>query len=71
MRFKQILSRFHDKVTVAMSKSSFVENVLIAKIRLEDGEKIDCIYCTVLRNALVWGLFGFVIGTVFGNLLCR
>lgn len=66
MRLPPILRKVHDKVTIAMSNSSFVENVLIAKITEEDGKVYDCIYCTIIRNALLFGVIGGIVGFLLG-----
>lgn len=68
MRLSPILRKIHEAVTTKMSKSSFVENVLIAKVTEEDGTTYDCIYCTILRNAVLFGLIGGIIGFVLGLL---
>lgn len=67
MRLPPILRKIHDKVTTKMSNSWIVENILIAKVTEDDGEEYDCIYCTIIRNAIIFGIFGFILG----YFLCR
>lgn len=68
MKLNGILQVVHEKVTTWMSKSWFVENVLIAKVT--DGDEIyDCIYCTIVRVALIFTVLGFTLGCVVGWLL--
>ena len=64
---KDKLLAIHHWIVNIMSKSWVVENLLIAKVR-EDGEVYDCIYCTILRNAVLFILIGFIIGYFIG---CR
>lgn len=66
MKLPPILRKIHDKVTSAMSKSTFVDKVLIATVTEEDGSTYDCIYCTIIRNALLFGCIGFVLGLLVG-----
>lgn len=68
MRLPPILQKIHEKVTTLMSQSWIVENILIAKVTTDDGE-YDCIYCTILRNAVLFACIGFVVGLFFGWLL--
>lgn len=69
MKLTPILRKIHEKVTTKMSESWFVENVLIAKVIEDDGTEYDCIYCTIARNAVLFGCIGFIFGLVFGWLL--
>ena len=69
MKLPSILRKIHEKVTLKMSQSWFVENVLIATVEEDDGTKYDCIYCTIMRNAVLFGCIGLVVGFVFGWLL--
>lgn len=62
MKLPQYLKKIHEKVVEKMSNCSFVENVLIAKITEDDGQTYDCIYCTIIRNAVLFGLIGFLVG---------
>ena len=66
MKLPFILQQLHEKVTYKMSKSWFVENVLIAKVTDEVHGEYDCIYCTIIRTTLlsvsIGGMLGFVIG---------
>lgn len=64
-----ILQKIHESVTAKMADSRFVENVLIAKYRADNGELHDCIYCTIIRVALLFGMLGFLIGLIAGWLL--
>lgn len=52
-----------------MSESWFVENILIAKVTEDDGTEYDCIYCTIIRNAVLFACIGFIFGLAFGWLL--
>lgn len=69
MRLPSILRKIHEKVTTKMSESSFVENFLIAKVTEEDGTEYDCIYCTIIRNAILFLCIGFIFGLILGWLL--
>lgn len=69
MKLPPILRKIHEKVTLKMSQSWFVENVLIVTVEEDDGTKYDCIYCTIMRNAVLFGCIGLVVGFVFGWLL--
>lgn len=69
MRLPSILRKIHEKVTTKMSESWFVENVLIAKVTGDDGTEYDCIYCTIIRNAVLFTCIGGIFGLVFGWLL--
>lgn len=69
MKLPLILQKLHDKVTWKMYNSRFVENVLIAKITDDDGEEKDCIYCTIIRNAVLFSCIGGVLGFILGRLL--
>ena len=66
MRLPPLLRRCHDYITDKMSKSWFVENVLIATVTEDNGEEYDCIYCTIIRNALLFFCTGFVVGFFVG-----
>lgn len=68
MKIKRILQKIHYEVTKKMSESWLVENVLIAKVK-EDGEEYDCIYCTILRNMVLFISIGFILGLIFGLML--
>ena len=65
---KDKLMKIHYAITAIMAKSWIVENLLIAKVE-EDGEVFDCIYCTILRNAVLFGSVGFLIGCILGYLV--
>ena len=64
---KDKLMTIHYWIVDIMAKSWIVENLLIAKVH-EDGEVYDCIYCTILRNAVLFALIGFIVGYFAG---CR
>lgn len=61
-----IMQKLHEYITTWMSKSWIVENLLIAKYDAidEEGNTVqeDCIYCTILRVAIIF----FLIGALFG-----
>ena len=60
-----ILWAIHEFITSMMAKSWVVENILIAKYKeeTENGVEIfDCIYCTILRNIVIWFTLGLVVG---------
>lgn len=69
MKLSPILQKIHEKVTLKMSESWIVENILIAKVTDLDGTEYDCIYCTILRNAVLFMCIGFIVGLIFGYLL--
>lgn len=60
-----ILQKLHNAITSYMSKLWIVEHILIAKVtEEEDGVLVtyDCIYCTILRNALIFFALGVILG---------
>lgn len=61
------MHKIHEYITTWMSKNWIVENILIAKYddTDEDGNvvQVDCIYCTILRVAIIF----FLVGWFFGN----
>ena len=65
---KDFLMRIHYKIVDVMAESWVVENILIAKVR-EDGELHDCIYCTVLRNAVLFLCIGITFGYVLATFI--
>lgn len=69
MWFKHILHKIAEYVINKMANSSFVENVLIAKETDDDGTVFDCIYCTIVRNALLFSCIGFIFGFIVGCIL--
>lgn len=69
MRLPPFLRRIHDKVTTYMSKSWFVEYILIATVTEDDGTKYDCIYCTIIRNAIIFSIIGLILGYGLGKFL--
>lgn len=66
---KSILLKIHDFITIKMSESRIVDNFLIARFTEDDGIQYDCIYCTILRNAILFACIGFIIGFFVGWLL--
>lgn len=71
MRIKEnsILAKIHYSLTERMSKSAIVNDYLIATITNEQGETIDCIYCTILRNAVLFVGIGIIFGFLCGRYL--
>lgn len=69
MKLNGILLKIHEFITTKMSESWIVENLLIAKVTEDNGEQYDCIYCTILRNAVLFMCIGFIIGFLVGWLL--
>lgn len=64
-KLSHIFSVIHEFITSKMAESWIVENILIAKVRenTENSVEIyDCIYCTILRNIVIWFLLGLVVG---------
>lgn len=60
-----ILQKLHNAITGYMSKLWIVEHILIAKVtEEEDGALVtyDCIYCTILRNAIIFFALGVILG---------
>lgn len=60
-----ILQKLHNAITLYMSKLWIVEHILIAKVKEdEDGVSVtyDCIYCTILRNAVIFFALGLLLG---------
>lgn len=51
-----------------MANLDFVEKYLIAQVE-EDGNIFDCIYCTILRNAVLFTIVGLIIGFILGFIL--
>ena len=64
------MHKLHEYITNYMAKSWFVENVLIAKYYDldEDGNVVqeDCIYCTIIRVAIIFFLLGCSLSFAFG-----
>lgn len=63
---REFLMKIHYKIVDIMAKSWIVENILIAKVREADGEIYDCIYCTILRNAVLFLIIGLIFGYFVG-----
>ena len=63
---RDLLMKIHYFIVDLMAKSWLVENILIAKVREGDGEIYDCIYCTILRNAVLFTIIGLIIGYFIG-----
>lgn len=61
-----ILAKIHYFITMKMSRSCIVNNYLIATVTDETGETYDCIYCTILRNSVLFACIGFIFGFLFG-----
>ena len=62
-----ILQKLHNAITNYMSKLWIVEHILIAKVtEEEDGALVtyDCIYCTILRNAVIFFMLGLLLGLI-------
>lgn len=61
------MKKIHEYITTQMSRSWIVENILIAKYDDLDDDgnvvQVDCIYCTILRVAIIF----FLIGALFGS----
>ena len=64
------MQKLHEYVTTWMSNSWIVENILIVKYDATDEEgnivQEDCIYCTILRVAIIFFLIGALFGTELG-----
>ena len=64
------MHKIHEYITTWMSKNWIVENILIAKYDDLDEEgnivHVDCIYCTILRVAIIFFLAGGLFGTQLG-----
>lgn len=67
---KKFLRKIHESIVTYMDKSYIVDKYLIAKVKEDDGIIYDCIYCTIIRNAVLFallgGIFGFVLGYITG-----
>ena len=63
---REFLMKIHHKIVDIMAKSWIVEHLLIAKVRDDDGEIYDCIYCTILRNAVLFAIIGLIFGYFLG-----
>ena len=61
-----ILAKIHYFITEKMSRSKVVNDYLIATITDEQGETYDCIYCTILRNSVLFACIGFIFGFIIG-----
>ena len=61
-----ILAKIHYFITEKMSQSDIVNDYLIATITDDTGETYDCIYCTILRNSVLFACIGFIFGFLFG-----
>jgi len=64
-----ILAKIHYFIMEKMSQSDIVNNYLIATVTDETGETYDCIYCTILRNSVLFACIGFIFGFLFGWLV--
>ena len=64
-----ILAKIHYFITTKMSRSGIVNNYLIVTVTDETGEIYDCIYCTILRNSVLFACIGFILGFLFGWLV--
>ena len=64
-----ILAKIHYFITEKMSQSDIVNDYLIATITDDTGETYDCIYCTILRNSVLFACIGFIFGFLFGWLV--
>ena len=64
-----ILAKIHYFITTKMSRSGIVNNYLIVTVTDETGEIYDCIYCTILRNSVLFACIGFIFGFLFGWLV--
>lgn len=62
------MKKIHYAIVGYMAKLWIVENILIAKAE-HDGELIDCIYCTILRNMVLFLCIGFIIGFISAKFL--
>lgn len=62
------MSNLHNKIVSYMANLDFVEKYLIAQVE-EDGNIFDCIYCTILRNAVLFTIVGLIIGFILGFIL--
>lgn len=71
MRLPPLLYKVHLAVTGYMAKSWFIENILIATVDTDEGERYDCIYCTIIRCMIIFTLFGGVIGGALVYYLLR
>lgn len=63
---KNLLMKLHYSITEFMAKLWIVEHILIAKVTDDDGETYDCIYCTILRNAVLFFIVGLLVGLFAG-----
>ena len=66
----KIFSKIHHAITESMAKSWIVEHILIAKVTeiTQNGvEKYDCIYCTILRNAVIFSIIGLILGYIIAK----
>ena len=64
-----ILAKIHYFITTKMSRSGIVNNYLIVTVTDETGEIYDCIYCTILRNSVLFACIGFILGFIFAWLV--
>lgn len=69
MRLNKTFLAIHERIVSYMASLSWVEKYLIATVEEENGEIYDCIYCTILRNAVLFACVGGVVGGVVGYLL--
>lgn len=61
-----IIAKIHYFITEKMAKSATVNDYLIATVTDEQGETYDCIYCTILRNGVLFACIGFFLGFLLG-----
>lgn len=62
MRLPPPLRKIHDRFVGWASAQRWVNDYLIAWVTEEDGQEVACIYCTIVRNALIFGFIGFILG---------
>ena len=60
------IAKIHYFITEKMSQSDIVNDYLITTVTDDTGETYDCIYCTILRNGVLFACIGFIFGFHFG-----
>lgn len=61
----KILQKIHEAIVSYMAKLWIVEHILIAKVKENENGVVvtyDCIYCTILRNAVIFFALGLLLG---------
>lgn len=62
MRLPPQLRKIHDRFVAWAASQRWLNDYLIAWVTEDDGQEVACIYCTIVRVALIFGFIGFIVG---------